>query len=49
VNGAFGVLSSIIAVAISIWIGIDANFWLAAVMYLGLTGLLLALARRVVS
>jgi hypothetical protein len=49
VNGAFGVLASIIAVAISIWIGIDANFWLAAVMYLGLTGLLLALARRVVS
>jgi hypothetical protein len=46
VNGAFGVLASIIAVAISIWIGIDANFWLAAVMYLGLTGLLLALARR---
>jgi hypothetical protein len=49
VNGAFGVLASIIAVAVSIWIGIDANFWLAAVLYLGLTGLLVSLAKRVVS
>jgi hypothetical protein len=49
VNGAFGVLASIIAVAVSIWIGIDANFWLAALLYLGLTGLLLSLAKRVVS
>ena len=49
VNGAFGVLASIIAVAVSIWIGIDANFWLAAVLYSGLTGLLLSLSKRVVS
>jgi hypothetical protein len=49
VNGAFGVLASIIAVAVSIWIGIDANFWLAAAFYFGLTGLLMAMARRVVS
>jgi hypothetical protein len=34
---------------VSIWIGIDANFWLAAALYLGLTGLLVSLARRVVS
>jgi hypothetical protein len=49
VNGAFGVLASIIAVAVSIWIGIDANFWLAALLYLALTGLLVSLAKRVVS
>ena len=30
VNGAFSVLASIVAVAISMWIEIDANFWIAA-------------------
>ncbi len=29
VNGAFSVLASIVAVAISMWIEIDANFWIA--------------------
>ncbi len=37
INGAFGVLASILAVGLSIWVGIDANFWLAACLYLGLT------------
>jgi hypothetical protein len=34
VNGACGVLASIVAVGVSIWIGIDANFWGAAGLYL---------------
>jgi hypothetical protein len=37
INGAFGVLASIVAVAISMWVEIDANFWLAAMLYLTLT------------
>jgi SAM-dependent methyltransferase len=45
-NGAFGVLASILAVAMSIWVGIDANFWLAAALYLGLTVPMGAMARR---
>jgi SAM-dependent methyltransferase len=45
INGAFGVLASILAVAISIWVGIDANFWLAAVLYLALSSPLAALVR----
>jgi hypothetical protein len=49
VNGAFGVLASIIAVAVSIWIGIDANFWMAAVLYGALTALLVRLSARMVS
>jgi len=36
VNGAFGVLASILAVALSIWVGIDANFWVAAALYVAL-------------
>jgi hypothetical protein len=36
-NGACGVLASIVAVAISMWVGIDANLWLAAALYLALT------------
>ena len=36
VNGAFSVLASIVAVAISMWIGIDVNFWIAAAIYLAL-------------
>jgi hypothetical protein len=36
VNGACGVLASILAVGLSIWIGIDVNFWVAAVLYAGL-------------
>jgi hypothetical protein len=46
VNGAFSVLASILAVALSIWVGIDANFWVAGALYLALTGPLLALAPR---
>jgi hypothetical protein len=34
VNGACGVLASIGAVAVSMWIGIDANLWAAAILYL---------------
>ena len=45
VNGAFSVLASIIAVAVSIWIEIDANFWIAAVLYVVLTAPLLSLAK----
>jgi hypothetical protein len=33
VNGACGVLASILAVGLSIWVGIDTNFWAAAVLY----------------
>lgn len=36
VNGAFSVLASILAVILSIWIGIDANFWVAGALYAGL-------------
>jgi hypothetical protein len=36
VNGACGVLASILAVGLSIWVGIDANFWVAAGLYAAL-------------
>jgi hypothetical protein len=45
VNGAFSVLASILAVALSIWVGIDANFWVASVLYLALAAPLHALTR----
>jgi hypothetical protein len=45
INGAFGVLASILAVGLSIWVGIDTNFWLAACCYLVLTAPLLVMAR----
>jgi hypothetical protein len=45
-NGAFGVLASILAVGLSIWVGIDANFWVAAVLYLGLTVPMSVMARK---
>jgi hypothetical protein len=44
-NGAFGVLASILAVGLSIWVGIDANFWLAAALYLALSIPMAAMAR----
>jgi hypothetical protein len=34
VNGGCGVLASILAVALSIWVQIDANFWTAGALYL---------------
>jgi hypothetical protein len=37
-NGACGVLASIVAVMISIWAGINSNFMLACLLYLGLLG-----------
>lgn len=37
VNGAFGVLAGCVAVAISMWIGIDATLWIAAGLYLSTT------------
>jgi hypothetical protein len=43
VNGACGVLGSVIAVAISMWIGIQANLFAAAVIYAGLLVPLLVL------
>jgi hypothetical protein len=46
VNGAFSVLASILAVALSIWVGIDANFWVAASLYLLLAWPMSVLARR---
>ena len=45
VNGAAGVLASILAVCVSLWVGIDANFWAAGSLYLLLTVPLLAMAR----
>jgi hypothetical protein len=46
INGAFGVLASIVGVAISMWIDIDANFWIAAALYLTLTAPMLGMGRR---
>jgi len=46
INGAFGVLASIVGVTISMWIEIDANFWIAAALYLTLTAPLLAMAKK---
>jgi SAM-dependent methyltransferase len=48
INGAFGVLASILAVGLSIWVGIDANFWLAACLYLSLTVPMGVMARHLV-
>jgi hypothetical protein len=45
VNGAFSVLASIVAVAISMWIEIDANFWIAAGIYASLAVLFRRLAK----
>ena len=44
INGACGVLASVGAVAISMWIGIDTNLWVAAALYLLLTLPLLVMA-----
>jgi hypothetical protein len=44
INGAFGVLASILAVGLSIWVGIDANFWAASALYLVLTAPLSVMA-----
>jgi hypothetical protein len=38
INGAFGVLASIVGVAISMWLSIDTNFWIAGGLYLALIG-----------
>ena len=46
VNGAFGVLASIVAVAVSMWAGIDVNFWIAAAIYLALVVPLKVLGTR---
>jgi hypothetical protein len=43
VNGACGVLGSVVAVAISMWIGIQANLFAAAAIYVGLLVPLLVL------
>ena len=43
VNGACGVLGSVLAVAISMWIGIQANLFAAAAIYIGLLVPLLVL------
>jgi hypothetical protein len=45
VNGACGVIASVVAVAVSMWIGIDTNLLAAAVLYGTLTLPLLALSR----
>jgi hypothetical protein len=45
INGALSVLASILAVALSIWAGIDANLWTAACLYAMLTLPVLALSR----
>jgi hypothetical protein len=46
VNGACGVLASILAVCISLWIEIDANFWVAAALYAALAVPMTVMARR---
>jgi spermidine synthase len=46
VNGACGVLASIGAVAVSLWLGIDANLWAAGVLYLTLAVLLARMRDR---
>ena len=46
VNGAFGVLASIVGVATSMWIGVDANFWIAAALYLVMTAPLVVMIRN---
>ena len=46
VNGALSVLASISAVIVSIWVQIDANFWLAAALYASLTGFLPVMSRQ---
>jgi hypothetical protein len=46
VNGACGVLASIVAVAISMWLGIDTNFLIAGTLYVLLVLPAFALARK---
>jgi hypothetical protein len=45
VNGALGVLASILAVGLSIWVGIDSNFWVAAASYLFLAAPFAAMSK----
>jgi spermidine synthase/MFS family permease len=47
INGACGVLASILAVAVSMWVGIYANLVVATALYAGLTIPARALAREV--
>lgn len=49
INGAFGVLASILAVGLSIWVGIDVNFWIAAGLYGALALPMGAMASRTVA
>ena len=46
INGAFGVLASIVAVGVSMWLGISANLALAAVLYASLAAVTQRLRRR---
>lgn len=46
VNGACGVMASTIAVAVSMWVGIGANLWIAAALYALLALPLWRLARQ---
>jgi hypothetical protein len=46
INGACGVLASIVAVGISMWLGIDTNFLIAGTLYLLLVVPALGLARK---
>jgi hypothetical protein len=46
VNGACGVMASTIAVAVSMWVGIGANLWIAAALYGLLTVPLAVLSRQ---
>ena len=45
VNGACGVLGSVMAVAVSMWVGIQANLFAAALIYAGLAAPLVRLRR----
>jgi hypothetical protein len=46
-NGATGVLASVVAVMISIWAGIEVNFFVAATCYASLVGFALVMIRTV--
>jgi hypothetical protein len=45
VNGACGVIASVVAVSVSMWVGIDTNLLIAAVLYASLSLPMIALTR----
>jgi hypothetical protein len=45
VNGACGVIASVVAVAVSMWVGIDTNLFVAAALYAVLSVPMIVLTR----